>query len=302
VLLAALKEKDVTLRQLAAEVVAEMGKEASHAVPQLIALLKDQDDRVAGMLIYALTQMGRDAAPAIPVLVEIVRDGGDSRARANAARALMPFGRDAKDAVPGLLEMLKAGRHDRGTAAMALAKMATPAEALPALLEVFAEPRREYEPDEHAVTEALVQFGSAAVGPVAELLQHKRPEVRIKAINVLVRYGKQAQFIVPQLITAMDEKDEDVALSAAEAVWQMERRSEVLPHFVRGLKAKSANCRLRAARNLMHMGAEAKAAVPDLVVACKDRDSAVRREAYRALSLVDNETARKLGDPEAGEK
>jgi HEAT repeat protein len=302
VLLAALTDKDVMLRQLAAQVVAEMGKEASHALPQLIALLKDKDDRLAGMLIYALTQMGPDAAPAIPALVDIVRDGGDSGARVNAARALMPFGRDAKDAVPGLLEMLKGGRHDRGTAAMALAKIATPAEALPALLEVFVESRREFEPGEHAITEALIQFGPAAVGPVAEFLQHKRPEVRIKAINLLVRYGKQAQFIVPQLVTAMDDKDDDVALSAAEAVWQMERRSEVLPHLVRGLNAKSANSRVRAARNLMHMGAEAKAAVPDLVAACKDRDSAVRREAYRALSLVDNETARKVGDPEADKK
>jgi HEAT repeat protein len=211
----------------------------------------------------------------------------------------MPFGREAKDAVPALLDMLKSGRHNRSTAAMALAKIATPAEALPALLEVFIEPPREHYPEEHAVGEAVIQFGLAAVGPVAELLRHKRSEVRIKAINVLVRFGKQAQSIVPQILDLIEDKDEEVALHAAEAVWNIDRRPEVLPHFVRGLKAKSANSRIRAAQNLMSMGAEAKAAVPELVAACKDRDASVRREAYRALSSVDNETARKLGDPEA---
>jgi len=82
------------------------------------------------------------------------------------------------------------------------------------------------------------------------------------------------------------DKDEEVAISAAEAVWSIDRRPDVLPCFVRGLKAKSANSRVRAVRNLMHMGAEAKPAVPDLIAACKGRDSSVRREAYRPLSVA----------------
>jgi HEAT repeat protein len=302
VLLAALKDKDIALRRYAAQILAGMGKEASPALPQLLEALKDQDDGVAGWLIRALSQMGRDAAPAIPVLVDIVRDGG-AQARGDAADALKQFGREAKDAVPGLLDMLKSGRGNRSTAAWALVKIATPAEAVPALLEVLMEPSREREPPgEHVIVEALIQFGPGSVGPVAELLQHKRAEVRIRAMNVFVRFGKQAQNIVPQLIDVMDDKDDDVALSAAEAVWSIDRRPEVLPHFVRGLKAKTANTRARAARNLMNMGAEAKSAVPELVAACKDNDSAVRREAYRALSMVDNETARKLGNPDADEK
>jgi HEAT repeat protein len=302
VLLATLKDKDINLRQEAAQVIAEMGKEVSHALPQLLEALKDQDDRVAAALIRAISVMGKEAATAIPVLVDIVRDGGDSQARSSAAHALMPFGREAKDAVPGLLEMLKAGRHNRSTAAMALAKIATPAEAVPALLEVFVEPSREYEPYDHSVAEALIQFGPEAIGPVAELLRHKRAEVRVRAINVLVRFGKQAQATVPLLMDLMDDKDEDTALRAAEAVWSIDRRPEVLPHFVRGLKAKTASNRMSAARNLGNMGADAKPAVPELVAACKDRDSSVRREAYRALSMVDNETARKLGDPDADGK
>jgi HEAT repeat protein len=300
VLLAALKDKDIGIRRYAAQIVAGMGKEGSPALPQLLEALKDQDDRVAGSLIRGLSQMGRDAAPAIPVLVDIVRNGGDSSLRAFAARALEPFGREAKDAVPGLLDMLKTD--NRSAAAWVLVKIATPTEALPAFIEVLTEPSRERERGEHVIADAIIQFGPAGVGSVAELLQHKRAEVRIRAMNVLVRFGKQAQNIVPQLIDVMDDKDEDVALSAAEAVWSIDRRPEALPHFVRGLKAKTANNRARAARNLMNMGAEAKSAVPDLVAACKDIDSTVRREAYRALFSVDNQTARELGDPDADEK
>jgi HEAT repeat protein len=297
-----LKEKDPALRHYAAQVIAEMGKGARPALAQLIAALKDQDDPVTGMLIHALAQMGADAAPAIPALVDIVRDGGDSWVRARAAQALVPFGRDAKDAVPGLLDMLKSSRQNRGVAATALAKIATPDEALPALLEAFAEPSREHDHEQYAVAEALHQFGPEAAGPVAELLRHKRPEVRIRAVGVLVRLGKQVPSIVPLLVNAMDDKDEEVALFAAEAVWNLDRRTEVLPCFMRGLKAKTASNRIRAARNLMSMGAEAKPALPDLVAACKDRDSSVRREAYQALSVLDQETARKLGDPEASGK
>jgi HEAT repeat protein len=307
VLLAGLKEKDMGLRQYAAQVVAEMGKEATHVVPQLVAALKGQDDQTAAMLIHALSQMGNDAAPAIPALVEIVRDGGSSYGiRARAAQALMPFGREAKDAVPALLDMLKGGpqnRHDRGAAAMALARIATPTEALPALLEAFVEPQtREHDRNEDAITKAIIQFGADAVGPVAELLQDKRPEVRVRAISVLVRFGQQARDIVPQLMAVMEDKDVDVALNAAEAVWKIDRRPEVLPHFMRGLKAKTPYNRVRAARNLMTMGAQAKPAVPDLIAACKDRDSSVRREAYQALMALEPETARNLGDPEADKK
>jgi HEAT repeat protein len=302
VLLAVLKDKDINLRQEAAQVIAEMGKDVAHALPQLLDALKDQDDRVTSMIIRAISQMGKDAAPAIPVLVDIVRDGGESQARDSAAHALAQFGREAKDAVPGLVQMLKSGRHNRSSAAWALAKIATPAEAVPALLEVFVEPSREYEPSDHATGEALVSFGPEALGPVAELLGHKRAEVRIRAINLITRFGKQAQTTVPLLMNLMDDKDEDVSMRAAEAVWSIDRRPEVLPHFVRGLKAKSANNRMSAARNLGNMNADAKPAVPELVAACKDRDSSVRREAYRALSMVDNQTARTLGDPDADGK
>ena len=31
----------------------------------------------------------------------------------------------------------------------------------------------------------MIQFGPEAIGPVAELLRHKRAEVRIRAINVI---------------------------------------------------------------------------------------------------------------------
>jgi HEAT repeat protein len=300
VLLAGLKDKDPRLRYYAAQVIGEMGKEASPALPQLIAALKEQDAQVSSMLIDALAQMGKDAAPAIPALVDIVRDSGDSPARARAAQALMLFGRDAKDAVPGLLDMLKNSRQNRGAAAVALAKIATHAEALPALIEAFAEPARERRQEEYDIAQALYEMGPEAAGPVAELLRHKRSEVRIRAIRFLVRHHKQVQSIVAPLMDAMGDTDEDVALSAAEAVWNIGRRTEVLPYLVRGLKAKTATNRIRAAIGLGSMGAEAKAAVPDLINAFADPDSAVRRAAHEALVGLDPETARKLAESKAG--
>src|SRR5262249_918899 len=214
-----------------------------------------------------------------------VRDGGDSAMRASAATALMPFGRDAKDAVPALLDMLKNSPYERRMAARALAKIATPAEALPALVAAFAEPVDEHRwHDRPDIAEAFCEFGPAGAGAVTELLQNKRSEVRIQAMGVLRQFGKQAQVAVPQLQALADDPDEDVALAAAEAAWIIDRRTNVLPYFVRALKAKSTNHRQRAVRFLNSMGADAKAAVSDLVAACKDRDPTARRAAYPAPS------------------
>src|SRR5262249_38729620 len=112
---------------------------------------------------------------------------------------------------------------------------------------------------------------------------------------------RQAQFAIPLLLSLMDGPDEEVALAAAEAVWTMDRRKDVLPYFTRALKSKSLSHRQRAIRYLNYMGADAKPAVSELVAACSDRDASVRREAYQTLSTLDPETARKIGDPEKEE-
>jgi HEAT repeat protein len=299
-LLSGLRDKDANRRSHAAEIIAAMGKDASHAVPQLVEILKEGDERVTAFLISALARAGKEAAPAIPVLIDILREG-DCGMRVNATLALIPLGRDAKDAVPHLLEMLKTGQpSDRGVAARALGKIATPDEAVKPLLEALAEPvapERDFGLHS-AITEALVGYGPRVAGQVAELLNHKRPDVRIQAIDVIGRFGQKAAFAIPLLKTAMDDKDDEVSLRAAETIWNIERRKQVLPYFVRALKAKNSYHRERAARNLMNMGGDARAAIPNLVAACKDRDAGVRREAYRTLKQLDPETAKKLEEEE----
>jgi HEAT repeat protein len=157
-----------------------------------------------------------------------------------------------------------------------------------------------HDPEQFAIEQALQQFGPEELaGPLAGLLRNERPAVRMRAIDLLIPFGKKARNALPQLMGAMEDKDEDVALYATEAVWTIDRRPEVLPRLMRGLGAKTAPARSRAARILTSLGADAKPAVPALVAACKDRDSAVRREAYRALLVLDSETAKKVGDPEA---
>jgi HEAT repeat protein len=299
-ILSSLRDKNAGQRRRAAEIIAAMGKDASHAVPQLVEILKERDERVRTLLLSALSRMGREAAPAIPLLIETLREGHYGM-RVNAMLALIPFGRDAKDAVPALLEILKSGEPgDRGVAARALGQIATSAEAVKPLLEALAEPvapERDFGLHD-AIKEALVGYGPGVAGQVAELLNHKRPEVRIHAIDILSRFGQKAAFAIPLLVTAMDDKDDEASIRAAETVWHIDRRKDVLPYFVRALKAKNSYHRERAARDLMNMGGDARAAVPDLVAACRDRDAGVRREAYRTLQRLDPQEAKKLDDAE----
>jgi HEAT repeat protein len=122
--------------------------------------------------------------------------------------------------------------------------------------------------------------------------------VHLRAASILFRLGTEALGALPDLLSALDDKDDDVALTAAQAVWQIDRRPAVLPALTRGLGAKTPELRRRVAESLGRMGTAAKDAVPDSLVASRDSDRNVRRSVIQALRRIDREAAKQAGDPE----
>ena len=73
-LIAALKDGDARVRQLAAQAVGEIGRRAAPAVPDLVALLSDPDEGSRNSACIGLAGIGSAAAEAIPALQRALKD------------------------------------------------------------------------------------------------------------------------------------------------------------------------------------------------------------------------------------
>lgn len=299
ILIDGLKEKDSA--QQALMLVQELGPAAKDAVPALIDLVRGPDENLAAQAASSLGRIGPEAKAAIPALIEILKEGGTDNLQWSAVHALGVFRRDAKDAVPHLLQLVQTtNEHARGSLLSTLSQIATAEEAMPTLIELLADPDAD-DPHQrlpHELNMAFRSYGDKAAGPVGKLLKHKEAAVRRRAAAVLHTLGPQAARALPDLLTALDDKDDEVAVPAAETIWHINRSRQVLATLTRGLTARSSLLRQRAAHALGLMGAEAKEAVPDLLAASRDPDRNVRRAVVQALRRIDPKAAKEAGDPE----
>ncbi len=131
----ALRDRDVTVRQVAVAYLAELGPAlAKKALPALAgAARKDPDFQVRDQALWLVLGMGEDA---IPAMIELLK-GGDSQVQQNVMGQLQQFKAKAKAAAPVLVEILKGGGDDeRWLAAQTLGQIGPAAkDALPALRE-----------------------------------------------------------------------------------------------------------------------------------------------------------------------
>src|SRR5205823_1749196 len=153
------------------------------------------------------------------------------------------------------------------------------------------------------------------------------------AAKALGRIGADAKDTLPKLEAALKDRDARVRVSAALAVYQVDGRTAGLPVLqealedkqahvreqtcaalaalgvraapadpgklvdlvAAGLESENAGVRKRAAQVLGEFGAGAKAAVPALLQALRDRENTVREAAAAALRRIDPQAAAKAG-------
>jgi HEAT repeat protein len=270
-----LRDERPQIREAAAAALGRMGPEAHEAIPDLLNLVQDEAPGVRGIAIHSLGQMGSEAKGAIPQLLRLLHDNRPEM-RVAAAGALGEIGPEARVAVADLLRLLQEDPHLRHVAAVALGGIGAEAKAaIPELIKLL---REGDERSREVVASGLIGMGSEAIAGLIALLESDQPQVRRRAVACL---GDLVQRRRAAHRERMEEASTPEPARTEEVGAQMELAMPTLQRLVRD---SDPLVREEAAKALGKMGAEANAAIPNLVVRLlQDEMPAVRRAAVEAL-------------------
>lgn len=210
--------------------------------------LGEEDYWVRWHAAYALGRIGPEAAVAVPALERILANLDEHEyVRGGAAWALGRLGSKAATAMP-LLTRTLASKHIsvRRNAARALGSIAA-AQA------------------------------SGRMGPIG-LMGPIRP---ISPISPVLPPNA-----ADSLLKLLSDHDAPVRVSAAVALWQVERHPKAIPALESMLRDRSVSTAYEAASALGELGTEAEPAVPALIAALAYEDDDMRRTAAYVLGRV----------------
>jgi HEAT repeat protein len=105
----ALSAKELEIRRAAASALAQMGENSKDVLPALEKALKDKDKTVRLNALFAIGALGKDAAHAVDVVIPCLKDN-QVEIRLAAIRAVGNIGPDAKDAAKLLLDATRDGQ------------------------------------------------------------------------------------------------------------------------------------------------------------------------------------------------
>lgn len=284
---------------------------------QWVKEIRDKDPGVAETAIQAVTQFGGDAQKeAGRALIARLADP-DVSVRANAAYAISVLGLDPKDAHDsGVRALIRQLRDSQGIvrfrAAAALARLGTEAKTAVNELAYALGDRSAWEIRKAAAYALGSTAGDGKSTPESRAVQALTTsglrdwcaQVRQESLNALIRLGPPAELadreaVFRALGTLLKDRDHGVVIWAH--VGMMRIAGQVLPEHVnaiaKALKDPEPQTRREAARALGMLPNDAKAYVPDLVGALRDKDIAVVRAAAAALAdLKDAVTNKDLAD------
>ena len=170
----------------------------------------------------------------------------------------------------------------RATAEAALVQEAR--RSLP-LLRRFLDPGHE---DLHVVTfEIIRRIGPPAIPLLVDLLRHESDSIRRSAVDVLIDFAPDTEWIQPALRGALRDEDSTVAGDAARALGALGKRaSPSVGALVNTLSHEDPYVRIYAAEALASIGPNAGAATKDLARALGDPIPGVRWAAGEALAGI----------------
>lgn len=283
----------------ASRALGNIGKEA---VPAIVTLLESNDAEVRANAAFALILVGKDAETAASALENAVQDE-DPRVRARAAVALVQIDPEYAPSVSTqLISALEYGfdDQDRETqirATLLLEHIGEEAiEAVPALIKIVQEG---WFVDAEPVVKAIIALGTIAdsgqgvqmgeaVTPLVELLGAERLpdnlQPRAEAALTLGKFGQEDGRVVPALIRASGDLDEEVRVNAQIALGMFGvNPRDVIPELLSQLDNEDVDVRRRAALSLAELGPYA---VPSLLTALESGSPAARISAAYALGNI----------------
>ncbi len=204
-----LDDQQPDVRREALIALAKIGPDAAGTAPAVMARLSDPDSAVRNAAALALGRMGPSAALSADSLRKAMA-GDDHLLRTVAAWALAkvePSNIEAKKQAVALLTTALDEKNlpVQSAALRGLADLESPAALVPTLKHVIASA----EPP--LAEEALGLLGEPSVTALPALIAAvKRPETRGRAALMLAELGPKAEAAVPELATALADRDSEV--------------------------------------------------------------------------------------------
>jgi hypothetical protein len=121
---------------------------------------------------------------------------------------------------------------------------------------------------------------------LAGQLKAKEPEDRIKALNKIGAYGKDAAPVGDAVIDALRDKEKTVRDAAAEALARFHPDAKTIALCVTGLQAREPKARIETLDQIGALGAEAKGVSEYLIEAMLDNGPGVQAAAFKAMERV----------------
>ncbi len=237
---------------------------------------------VSGLLLMVVARA--DAASVDDAIKAL--SGGDSKAQLQAVNDLIDLGPAAKSAVPALIKVLNGGSAElQWHAAMALGTIGPGAkDAVPDLTAALKSRDAMVRGHSANALQQIGDSGQAVVEGLAHLLDDNDRNVRRAAIDALVGIRPQPGLLLPILRKAIEDSDMDpsVIVPALEVFAQM-GDAGVAP-LMEAMK-NDKTC-YWACIALGSMGAQAKAAVPEITNLTSSKDPAMRMQAVIALGEI----------------
>ena len=266
-------------------------------------------------VVTVLGRVGTAAAPAIPELTPLLARGVPDVVREAAATALGNIGRAARSAVPELLDMLTPDCRVPLAASVvrALGEIGCADQRVRStLLSLWGLPIR-WENSRFQVAIALCKLRVEAPGLIetltSTLVGPAKLPARLAAAEALSWCGKESPGVVPALLVAMHDEDEQARAIATVALKRLRlsttqatqicceqldlcavastalRKSgaAAIPPLIEALRVPSATAREKAAQTLGAIGEPAAPAAEALQATLKDSQAPVRLAAAKAL-------------------
>jgi HEAT repeat protein len=254
-LLAALRDSDAAVHQLAQETLSTM-RPNKKWVPALRTGLRDANPRIAAYAAGALAGLGKDAAEATPDFCQALsnEDAAVRRGAAEALAGLVP----AAGTVAGLFIALD---DDSGDVAKAAERG----------------------------LHLLSKLSASEVDHVSRALKSKRARVRLFALGLVEKLGPEAKSVSRDLVALITDGDEAVRQQAIAVLVTVAPRSGELPKAIAEMldRAVASRSRLVAKEHLAtlaKLGPNAEPAVPNIIRLLDDEN--LQEDAVAALRQV----------------
>ncbi len=300
VLIKDLKSLNSQRRESAAEYLGGKGLEAKEAIPALIEAMDDEVEHNRAKIAEALGKMGPAAKDAVPKLIDAILAEYKQYqwVPSYAALALGNIGAEAKEAVPALIQVLREKRANCNTeAVLALGKIGVTSDDVNAILNKVLNDEVDFLIRFYAHY-SLVLLGFQSEDHIYNFLrqtfENPDPNVRRDAGERLTDFcidketlGEESCYLIPFLIQAMKDENEDVRHYAVCACRPIKSNNpEFIQALIERLDDPVMHIRNNAADMLASIGPEAEAAAPAMLRLLQDPENDQRYMVSYALQRI----------------